>query len=107
MTRKEFLEKLAETPRDWFFVHSSASRKLIRRPCVGRLIDVHNSQCPLTSLINQPADDYFKAGQQLKLNSREAERIWKTADDWKGSEYFDEELRKQMLAACGLKEEKE
>jgi hypothetical protein len=79
MTYETFLEKLAATPRTWYFAHNGRIRQ-------------KDGYCPIAEanvLKSQISNDlYFKI-----LNSADNE-----------GKYFDSQIRADLLKACGLSE---
>jgi hypothetical protein len=97
MTLDEFLEKLAQTPREWRIDHG----RFIRR----QVTIFGACACPITSLVTD--DDgtvvssgrYRSAGIKLGLDDRLICRIADAADDVEGA---DQDLRNRLLEATGL-----
>ena len=99
MTRKEFLEALSRTPRDWYLDEDGG----IRRKSTERFA----TECPISSLCNMSWGDYRKAGRKLGLSYYLISLISITADDFRTpmiGHLFRPALRKKMLKACGLEE---
>lgn len=94
MTIDEFLDKLSETPRDWY----------IRRGLIRRRGD---DQCPITALCDKDVtlsrEPYTECGHQLGLSDKDLKEIIKAADSTRLLPY-DHDLRMRLLKACGLEE---
>lgn len=99
MTYAEFLQRLAETPRDWY-VNSSGE---IRR--VG-------SQCPISALCGWSAALFDRAAEKLGLSLDYADAIMRAADDrhvvaidgdtLDAGATYQAKVRGDLLKACGL-----
>jgi hypothetical protein len=89
MTTKQFLAKLRNTPRRGWRLHGKAIRN--RRHCPLSYV-AHVSFCSTVSAVNE-----------LEMEYDDGKDIEEAAD---GFSYSEEghKLRKQLLAACGLKE---
>lgn len=97
MTWEEFLEALSKTPRDWQFF-GNKERKNIRRGSVLGYCN-EDSQCPISSLLNQPSMLYLKASMDLDIGGDLRIRILQAADD---APFGPSEDRLAILQACGL-----
>lgn len=91
MTYPEFLEKLKQTPRDWYLNESGG----IRRKGEGL-------QCPLSSLTPTTLDYFVEAGLKLGLERSLVFKIATVADRYENEENYDSQIRKDLLEACGL-----
>jgi hypothetical protein len=94
LTLEQFLEKLEQTPRDWYLY---GSRKVLIRRMKGK--NAAWSQCPVSSLFCRNAGDYRSAALDLGLSQDLAEMIAAAADGWPDHE---PDLRAKLLKACGL-----
>lgn len=98
MNYPEFLEKLKQTPRDWFLMCSAIRRQHYDGDCAIR-------QCPISSLsVTWPkAFNFFSAATELGIERELANDIVYAADhvhidlSEKSSE-----IRADLLKACGL-----
>lgn len=89
MTINQFLDKLRQTPRDWFI--DPISGDLRRKGADGE------EQCPISSLGNVEVGDYEYVGRSLGLSRKDIDQIAYRAD-----ENTRHPLRLGLLLACGL-----
>jgi hypothetical protein len=99
MTIPEFIEKLKQTPRDWYLNDCSG----IRRGSPSE------SQCPLSFFVNSDCSHWYSAGDALGLSIRDRRTIINAADAAPGGATHEERVqighvRAQLLSACGLEE---
>lgn len=100
-TVQEFLEALEKTPRTWRVnTGFDGTGGMIGRIRCG---DGDTYQCPMSAVLGEMGILYGKDyGIKWGLSYEDAAKIEDSADD-SGFD-FDPELRKQLLAACGLQE---
>lgn len=109
MTYKQFLAALSQTPRDWYLDNGWFIRrhKRITDPLL-----CSDNQCPITSLANRPTDEYLEVAESLLLDPTLAGKIARAADrachhgrgiGWDA--VVEKDIRRDLLVACGLKEE--
>jgi len=89
MTRKEFLQALSQTPRDWY----------VARP--GGEIRRLDHQCPITALEGETANCWGSVSQRLGLDLRLARGIIEASDN-AGAAGRSRILRAAILEAVGL-----
>jgi hypothetical protein len=92
MELSEFLEKLAQTPRDWFI---GADGEL-KRP--------NTMECPITAVDGRglSASMFPTSAARLCIDAPLRFQIVDAADN--GGKLFDRSIRNQLLKACGLEE---
>lgn len=99
-TIPEFLEALEKTPRTWRVNTQTDASGMVGRIRCG---SGDTYQCPLSAVLGvtgvMSGRDY---GKTLGLSFEDSSRIADSADDT--GRYFDAELRKQLLTACGIQE---
>jgi hypothetical protein len=95
MTYRKFLERLRKTPRDWQVDEEGRIRR-------GYTPDY---QCPITAAFRSdlPVHDFEIVAVSNGLSSRTAYRIVIASDNLATKTSV---MRKEILAACGLGEEK-
>ncbi len=95
MNYSQFIQKLKETPRDWYFDVQGRIRRFQAGAGDG-------CQCPITSLTLQ-ADQHQVMNEALKLGlgMELRHKIAEAADEFYG---FDEKIRADLVDACGLTE---
>lgn len=93
MTIDEFLDKLSETPRDWYYTEEGR----IRRRRYGLQI-----QCPITALCDKDFLLHRECAHQLGLSDNDRTEIIQVADLIRP--VYDHDLRVKLLKACGLEE---
>lgn len=92
MSLDQFLEKLAQTPRDWVLAGS-----LIR--CG---MNVFGSECPISCLAGRKSWEYPDAARLLGISDDDARDIAYAADINSTKDTHRAELRTKLLEACGL-----
>ena len=91
MTIDEFLDRLSETPRDWYIREDGR----IRRRRYGLQI-----QCPITALCDNDDLRLLECAQHLGLSNGD---LWKLSKQPIPIDH-DHDLRMKLLKACGLEE---
>lgn len=101
MEYPEFLQKLRETPRDWYItpgdlpIHGLAYAGRIRR------LDSLDKQCPISSIMDDNLSVFDWVAKQLGLGNNLRDKIIYAADN---DNFHDRSIRKDLLEACGLQE---
>lgn len=94
MTYEEFLAALRKTPRDW------------RLSTLGIRCGHYPAQnCPISAVTGnlEHYGNPFDAGNRvLKMDAAEVNEIVAAADNWPSA---DPHIRRDLLAACGIKED--
>lgn len=106
MTDEQFFEELAKTPRDWYLQNGFIRRKhskynvcpiLAVAANLGQELPTHRFYPGVWSNVLA-----VKVGAKFGLSNKTSKQIMRAADN-KGVEV---EVRKKLLAACGLEEGK-
>lgn len=92
MTLEQFLERLRETPRDWFLLNGTRLRR------EGTIQGETLYCCPLREVFQ--AMEYITPAENAFGNKELPDRIMEAADSIRR----EPTLRQQLLEACGLVE---
>lgn len=98
MTYQEFLDELEKTPRDWVADNGTVFLGTGCPPLIRR-----NSgcswQCPISSLVGFPTNQWRAAAEEIGLSLVDAEAIQMAADGWNTRP----DIRADLIRACGLR----
>lgn len=98
MSIDEFIEALAQTPREWAYLCHSRANVVLRLN--GQAVGNRTPICPLEVVANRPS--FIDAAYSLGLSNEDRNTILYAAD---GDRNHDPTLRARLIEACGMEPE--